>query len=261
MTAGVGAATGAVRAGAAMAVPVLNPGECQVWFARSDDARAAHDTVLHPSDVARRARLRRSADRRRSTVAAAIVRIVVGAHLGIAPAEVPVDRTCAGCGAAHAKPRLPRSLGVQFSVSHSGGCVAVAVSARGEVGIDVEEIGRLDAALLSSLGDVTLAESERAELALYPADQRGWAFTTYWTRKEAVLKATGDGLLASVSELVVSPPSSRPRVLRWAGHPTAALTLHTVRPPGGWVGALATLGEPPDLIVERDAGPMLRAVD
>ena len=46
---------------------------------------------------------------------------------------------------------------------------------------------------------------------------RAAAFATYWTRKEAAVKATGTGLLAPLPELVVSPRRAPPRVLRWGG--------------------------------------------
>jgi 4'-phosphopantetheinyl transferase len=241
-------------------VPPLVPGVCQVWWAGLDDARPEHDALLSPADLQRRSRLVRVADRQRLTMATAVARIILGANLGRPPARVEIDRTCPGCGAQHGKPRLPDVPDLQFSVSHSGNCVAVALLRGSDVGVDVEEIGRFHAAELDEMAEYTLAAEERAELARRPVDTRAIAFTAYWTRKEAVVKATGQGVAAPLSELVVSSPSSPPRVLRWegaAGRPVP-LSLHSLHPPQGYAAALAVAGAPPTSVEERNAAPLLR---
>jgi 4'-phosphopantetheinyl transferase len=196
------------------------------------------------------------ADQQRLTVAAALVRVVVGAVVGVPPAQLEIDRTCPECGRDHGKPRLPTAPDVHFSVSHSGGCVAVAVLRGSPVGVDVEELGRFDANELDAMADHSLAPEERAELARLPARDRARAFTTYWARKEAAVKATGVGIATSLDQLVVSPPSSPPRVLRWEGR-SERLSMHVLHPPPGLVGALAVVGEAPTGIVERRAAPIL----
>ncbi len=196
------------------------------------------------------------ADQQRLTVAVALVRVVVGAGIGLPPAQVEIDRTCPECGGAHGKPRLPTAPDVHFSVSHSGDCVTVAVLRGSPVGVDVEEVGRFGVNELDAMAGHTLAPEERAELAQQPADDRARAFTTYWARKEAAVKATGVGIATPLAQLVVSPPSSPPRVLRWEGQPDR-LSLHVLHPPAGFVGALAVVGEAPTGVVERSAAPVL----
>ena len=246
---------------AGAAVPALAPGTCQVWWAAPDDLRPEHDGLLADADLARRDRLRLAADRQRLTAAWAVARLVLGAATGVAPDRLEVDRTCPGCGAQHGKPWLPTAPELHLSVAHSGGCVAVAVAHRSPVGVDVEAVVELaGAAELDLLAGGTLAAEERAELARYPAEHRASAFTTYWTRKEAVLKATGDGLSTPLETLVVSPPSCPPRVLRWppTAVPVAGLSMHALHPPAGSVAMLAVLGDAPTRVVEADAGPLLR---
>jgi 4'-phosphopantetheinyl transferase len=231
-------------------VPPLVPGVCQVWWARPADARPGLDSLLGPADLARRARLTRPADWQRTTVAWAVARLVVGAASGVRPADVVVDRTCPECGAQHGKPRVPE---VHVSVTHSAGCVAVAIHPDGPVGIDVEALGGLAAGEREAVAGLVLAPEERAELAVQPDPDR--ALLTLWARKEAVVKATGTGVSVALERLVVPPPGAAAQVLRWDG---ALLSLAALHPPAGFVAALAVLGGPPAQVVERDAGPLLR---
>ncbi len=193
-------------------------------------------------------------DRRRSTTAAAVIRAVLGTALGVRPADLVIDRTCPGCGRPHGRPRLPTLPDLGLSVTHSAGCVAVAVLPGGAVGVDVEELLRPDADL-DELATVVLASEEQAELSRASAGSRHRAFTTWWTRKEAVLKATGEGLATPLDTVVVSPPWTPARVLRWSGLGPAWLS--DLRPPAGLAGALAGIGGPPIAVEERDAGPLL----
>jgi 4'-phosphopantetheinyl transferase len=236
-------------------VPALVPGVCHVWWARPEDVVPELDALLAPVDLQRRGRLRLEADRRRLTAAAAVVRTVVGAHAGLAPDAVEIDRTCRSCGLQHGKPWVPALPDVHVSVSHSAGVVGVAVGRDGPVGLDVEVVGGYAAGELDSLAACVLASEERAALALVPQPSRALAFTTYWTRKEAVVKATGEGITC-VDHVVVTPPSSPPRLLRWPGH-DLPLSLHELHPPDGAVATLAVLAETPVRVVERPAAPLL----
>jgi 4'-phosphopantetheinyl transferase len=230
-------------------LPPLAPGVCRVWWARAGDVDARHDALLAPDDLARRARLRREADRRLLTAAWALARIVLGDVLGVPPAEVPVDRTCPRCGEPHGRPELAGVPGPRFSVSHSGDCVAVAVCRSAPVGVDVEALGRFGPAELADVAAAVLAPGEHAGSA------RG--LTTTWTRKEALLKATGEGLSSPLDRVVLSAPDAPPRVLRWDGGPAR---LHDLHPPAGHVGALAVLGHAPQRVVEDDGAPLLAGV-
>jgi 4'-phosphopantetheinyl transferase len=92
----------------------------------------------------------------------------------------------------------------------------VAFAAGGTVGIDVEQRNRTYEA---APADLVLSERERSAFdRLRPASQ--WcSFLRHWVRKEAVLKATGDGLRVPMTDLTVSAPDEPPRLIRWAGRP------------------------------------------
>ena len=238
------------------------PGTCHVWWARVDDVAPEHGELLDGADTARLARLARPDDRARSTVAWAVARLVLAAAAGGSPADLRFDRTCAVCGGPHGKPRLVGTPDLQFSIAHTAGWAAVAVGRDAPVGVDVEQVGPWAESDLDDVARLALAPVERAVLAGRPAEERAVAFTTYWTRKEAVVKAVGTGLSTPPAELVVSPPSAPPRVLRWSGTsgmaPGRTPLLSALEAPAGVVGAVAVLSAGPLRVVERDAGPLLR---
>jgi 4'-phosphopantetheinyl transferase len=237
--------------------PPSAPRVCQVWWARLADVGPHLDGLLTVADLEQRSRFARADDRRRLTGARALARIVLAELVGTPPGALRIDRTCRRCGGQHGRPWLPAWPQVQFSVSHAGSCIAVATLRGGLVGVDVEEVGRLSAAEVDRLAEHVLAAPERAVLARRPATERPAAFTSYWVRKEAVLKATGEGLSAPLDELVLPSATSAPAVVRRGSG--AGLMLRRLHPPRGYLAALAVGADAPTVVVERDAGPVLRA--
>ncbi|MBU4337084.1 MAG: 4'-phosphopantetheinyl transferase superfamily protein [Actinobacteria bacterium] len=138
-----------------------------------------------------------------------MVRTVAAGELGMPPRSVPVDRSCDRCTRPHGRPRVSGS-GLHLSVSHSGDLVVVATSMVGAVGVDVEA---LTAAPLdhAALAELVCAPGER------PSVSDRASFLTLWTRKESVLKATGDGLRIPLAEVVVTPPDTPPRLVSFLG--------------------------------------------
>jgi 4'-phosphopantetheinyl transferase len=191
---------------------------------------------------ARREALRRDEDRARFTVAAALLRLAVAGSLAVPPADVVIDRACPTCGKQHGRPRLPGDERY-VSVSHSGQKVAVAVTTVAPVGVDVELIAPVNVAGLSRH---VLAPAERADSLA--------EFYAHWTRKEAVVKATGDGLRAPLEEVVVGADG---RVAGYPGRPELVAVVVDLAPGAGYAGALALLTGAPPVIVEHDAGPLL----
>ena len=146
--------------------------------------------VLDPEERARAAAFVRAELRNRYTAAHVMLRQVLGECLGQDPAGLRFAREdCPCCGGPHGRPVLagePRPL--EFSLSHAGALVAVAV-AGAPVGVDVEELPR--PATVAEVSAV-LHPAERAEIAA--ADDPAAAFARLWTRKEAYLKGIGTGL-------------------------------------------------------------------
>jgi 4'-phosphopantetheinyl transferase len=236
---------------------VLASGECEVWWARPDAVPQALITVLDDAEQGRYQRFRHRADAERYLAARALTRIVLSDTLGVAPTEVKLAATCRVCGGAHGKPTVVGEPGIELSLAHSGSRVAVAVSTAGAVGVDVERLRPV--ANVEALASRVLSPAERPELAALPIAERAAALLTYWTRKEALLKATGDGLSVPMSELTVSPPDQRPRLLAWSNRraPQLPAWLHALDPGTGHVAHLALLAEVAPGVAERDGDPLL----
>lgn len=239
-------------------VPELPDGQAHVWWARLADARPELAELLSPVELRRRARYRAVADQNRFLLGAALLRVLLGGYLGVPPADVAVVRACPDCGEPHGKTRSA-APGWECSVSHSGDRVAVAVSRAGALGVDVEGVGQ--SRDLDGLASRVLHRREAAALRALPRQRRPAAFTTYWTRKEAVVKATGDGLRAELAQLEVTPAGVQPRVLAAAFRPELAhgCTLYELTPGPGYAGTLAVLRAEPITVVEFAAAGVLSA--
>ncbi len=175
-----------------------------MWFAGLGfGERFAH--VLDGEERARGMRFMRTDDRLRYASAHALARHVLGGHLRIDPAAIRFEAVCTRCGGPHGKPVVRGSADrVSFSLSHSGDRVVVAATCGIPVGVDVERESAAARALETS--ELVLATNEREMLARLPEDERARAFLRMWTRKEALLKATGDGLAVAPREVDVSAP-------------------------------------------------------
>jgi 4'-phosphopantetheinyl transferase len=145
--------------------------------------------TLDDQERARAARLVFSTDRAHYTAAHGLVRHVLGSYLDIPPAQVIY-----GYGR-HGKPYVvmadPPAV-LRFNMSRSANLCLCAVTLDREVGVDIERI-RVDRDH-RGIADRYFSPAERAALLALPADQLVRAFYDCWTRKEAHLKATGDGL-------------------------------------------------------------------
>jgi 4'-phosphopantetheinyl transferase len=119
-----------------------------------------------------------------------------------------------------------------------------------EVGIDVEVVA-------SSLADEAVAEQfftrrEVADLRAVPDEARAWAFLTCWTRKEAYIKARGEGLSLPLHDFAVTlRPTDEPR-LRWTAwskaEPKAWRLIDVSEERLGYVAAVAARApEPADM--------------
>ncbi|MFF9065374.1 4'-phosphopantetheinyl transferase family protein [Streptomyces sp. NPDC014891] len=153
--------------------------------------------LLDAAESARAAAFRRPADADRYLVARVLLRLVLAEHAGARPDRLAFARDpCAGCGAPHGKPRLRDHGDVHFSLSRAGDRVLVAVASV-PVGVDVETVPA--DGVVRDVG-AALHPRERAELAALPANARAGAFARCWTRKEAVLKATGVALVRGAAD-------------------------------------------------------------
>lgn len=171
--------------------------------------------------------------RERYIIGRAAMRRMVAEQLGVAARELCFTLSPRG------KPSLP-GAGLHFNLAHSGGLAVLAVTRAGEVGVDVERIRPMPDAL--DLAARFFSPRELAALRAVPPAGRDAAFFRLWTRKEAWLKATGDGIAESLAKIEVEfRPEENCRVLAIGGDAVVAAEwcLQPLEPAAGYVGALA----------------------
>ncbi|WP_251076375.1 4'-phosphopantetheinyl transferase family protein [Streptomyces benahoarensis] len=187
--------------------------------------------LLDARERRRAAALRRPADRALYVAVHAELRRVLGGLLGMAPGAVELVRLeCPGCGGPHGRPAVAGGA-VHFSLAHGDGLALLGL-ASAPVGVDVE---RVPAAQVAADASGALHPAERTELARLPEHSRPAAFARCWTRKEAYLKATGEGLSGTAlhdRHLSCGPCPA----------PVPGWTLTDVPVPGGWAAACAVRG-------------------
>jgi 4'-phosphopantetheinyl transferase len=210
----------------------LAPDEVHVWCAalvQRPEPLALLARTLAPDERDRAARFYFDRDRMAYIATRGALRTLAGGYLGVPPGELVFGYRARG------KPYLETPPGdLRFNVSHSG-AVALLAFARGcEVGVDVEHRRPVDD--LRGLARISFSPPEYATwCGLPPHDQRD-AFFRCWSRKEAFIKTTGEGVSQLADFEVSLRPGEPARVLwvkdvapashRWSMHDLPALPDH-----------------------------------
>jgi 4'-phosphopantetheinyl transferase len=214
------------------------------------DLPAGAARVLGPEERARVDSATDPRDARRRAAAGVLLRCVVASLAGQRPQQVTVTRRCPHCTGLHGRPELPGTA-LRASLSHAGDRVAVAVSARGAIGVDVEapKPRPLTRALLRRA--LTAAEQEHVLGA--PGGRRNVDFLRAWTAKEAILKATGEGLPGGLLQLDLDL-GTPVRLRSWGGSTARANSVRLVEldPGGDHVATLATIGAGAVAVTHRE---------
>ena len=227
--------------------------DVSLWWCELDvatDALPRLAATLAPAEHARAARFGRDSLRARWVAGRASLRLVLGRALRAAPADVPIVRGDRG------RPQLGIDAGIDFNVSHTAGVALIGIVRNHRtgirIGVDVERGTREVAA--DHLARRVLTPGERTALAEHTPDERRRRFLRYWTCKEAMSKATGDGIAAAFRRIDVTlapalrvndgPPPYRP----------PAWTLVAAPVPDGYIATVALWDR-----AAAGAGPALRA--
>ncbi len=191
-------------------------------------------SFLADDERGRAARYHFDRHRRRFIVSQGVLRALLGAYLGREAGGIVFEYGPKG------KPSLPGEPELHFNVSHSHERSVVAISAGGELGVDIERLRPLPDA--DGIAQRFFSPREAATYAAVPRQQRPEAFFNCWTRKEAFIKALGEGLFLSLDRFDVSlVPGDRAEILRIDDDPEKARdwSLTDFRPVDGFAGALA----------------------
>ena len=219
------------------AAPVLWPNEVHVWRARLDAPLSKSlELSLSPDDRERAARFKFEGDRHRFMMARACLRIILGRYLKTSAAGLQFELGPFG------KPSLASvedALDLRFNLSHSHQLALIAITRGREIGVDVEFM-RADFAS-DEVAEHFFSPAEVKQLVRTPAANKTRAFFNCWTRKEAYIKARGEGLSHPLDQFDVSFALDEPagllgsrldpaEVSRWAfedlsPHPAYAAAL------------------------------------
>jgi 4'-phosphopantetheinyl transferase len=215
-----------------------------LWTARLDPPEpvvARLRSLLDEDERARADRFRFDVHRRRFTVGRGFQRIVLGAYQGLPPNALLYQFGPKG------KPELAPRQGTQplhFNLSNSEDLALLGVTREREIGVDVEHLRELSD--LEALAERFFSRRESAVLLALPEAQRALGFFNCWTRKEAYLKAVGEGITAPLDRFDVTlVPGEPPRMLEIEGSAerAAAWSYYHLEPWEGFVGAVAIEGE------------------
>ena len=132
------------------------------------------------------------------------------------------------------------SAGIHFNLAHTGDLALIAITRIGQVGVDVECVRSIKNA--DELVARFFSKREDELFQKVSAEQKPAAFFNLWTRKEALLKATGEGITRSLNLVEVSfLPGEPARLLAISGDAKAAEAwrLKELLPAKGFAGAVA----------------------
>jgi 4'-phosphopantetheinyl transferase len=219
---------------------MLAADEIHIWriaLDRPNGVLERLERLLHEDEIARADRFRRPELRSRFVIGRGALRCILGGYLEVEPEHVAFRL------GPHGKPYL-EGMGrpLQFNLSHSDDLALCACLVDREVGIDVERLRPLGDA--GRIIDRYFSPAERAEFLSFPEPERLAAFYRGWTRKEAFLKATGEGIASALDRFDVSLSAREAVVLRVGQDRGAALrwVLQDLEPATGFQAALAVEG-------------------
>lgn len=225
----------------AFPLPELPPkGVIHVWVVELDrpsNASVDLDRILSVDERERAGRFAFAKDASRFRHCRAMLRFGLAWYLQKAPTEIRLTTGWRG------KPRLAEDLELFFNVAHSGSLGLLAFATVGEVGIDIESVHREVEAVEIAKAHFTPGESAMIAAGSTPEEQNS-VFLRLWTRKEAVLKATGSGIAAGLDTVDVSRGNGG--VVR-VGNAQNGVTesrwlvedIDPIEPMNGFIGAVA----------------------
>jgi 4'-phosphopantetheinyl transferase len=178
----------------------LENDQIHVWHACSPGYLCDHQAYTRLLTGEERARMERfhfEKDRQNFLFCRSMLKMLLASYLGTPPAELRFAYS------AHGKPSLAVPSGnLEFNLSHSGGMVLFAFCQGRRIGVDVEHVRRnLD---VHEIAERFFSAREQQELRQLPEPSQYDAFFHCWSRKEAFVKARGEGLSSPLDSFDVS---------------------------------------------------------
>jgi 4'-phosphopantetheinyl transferase len=220
----------------------LSRDEVHIWTMQTHAPEATvaqFGRVLAPDEVQRASRFRFNHLRDSFVITHGVLRYLLARYLGLSPARICFVYGDKG------KPGVASEANLHFNLTHSDDVAVIAFTTGCQVGIDVEHIRSL--ADMPQIADQCFSSEEVVELMLLPASEREHAFFRCWARKEAYIKAIGDGLSCALDSFRVTLlPDVPPRLVHIGGDRAAAdmWALHDLSVAPDYAAALAYCDRP-----------------
>ena len=223
--------------------PRLFPDEVHLWLVRLEgqhlDLQDLRET-LSKDEQSKANRFHFERHRRRYVVCRGILRKLIGGYLRQEPSYIRFQYEPMG------KPVLDKGSGegLQFNLSHSEGVALLALTRHREIGVDVEFLRPISDA--TQIAERFFSDHECADLRGLASQDQIAAFFNCWTRKEAYLKARGEGISRGLDQFCVSlVPQEPARLLRvqWDPKEVERWSMLSLKPTPDYIAALVVEGK------------------
>jgi 4'-phosphopantetheinyl transferase len=218
--------------------------EIHIWFAVLGQPVSGVHRYIQTLSIEERIRAEHfhsERDRKNFIVRRGILRTILGFYLNVEPNQLRFR-----CGK-NGKPELADTFAngtVHFNLSHSEGVALFAFARDLEIGVDVEYMR--DISEMEQIAEQFFSVHEKRVFRTLPKNEKKEAFFNCWTRKEAFIKAVGDGLSRPLDSFDVTLVRGEPaRLLRIEEDSNAAFrwSIQDLKPALGFAAALAVEGK------------------
>jgi 4'-phosphopantetheinyl transferase len=212
-----------------------------VWTIPLDRDPANNDplSVLSHDEVERAGRFHSSVHRARYERARSALRCIVGIYSGRDPRTIQFEY------GPHGKPELGNGGRLHFNLSHSGDLAVIGLALDSSIGVDVEHVRPVPE--LEGVARRFFRLEEAESILRSSGEERIKAFFRIWTRKESMLKLTGEGLYRPLNTLL-STDMEAAHLDPIAGHAIVGIddlvSVHHADFGADYAGALAYWGTP-----------------
>ena len=216
---------------------VLNKKDVHIWCAKTDFSTPPNTSLFSTLSIQEKLRADRfkfSNDRLTFITARGILRSLLGKYLQKHPAKISFRFGEFG------KPKLSENTSLQFNISHSENLVIFGFAKNQSIGVDVEFIK--EGVELLDIAKRFFSTNEFKTMSSLADSEQKLAFFNCWTRKEAFIKAIGDGLSFPLDQFEVSLRPNEPAKMlatHWNPNETSKWSLYSFNPQKDYVAAIA----------------------